>query len=79
MSKTRAFDTVQHDKLITISKSVDIDEKEIERIKNLYWHQTVKVKVDNTVIEQINNIPRIQRRTRSFHLHCSTYTPSVYS
>jgi len=40
----KAFDRVQHNKLIEILRNMDIDDKDIQCIKNLYWHQTATVK-----------------------------------
>jgi len=52
----KAFDRVQHNKLIQILENMDIDEKDIQCIKNLYWHQTAKVKSEDitTADLQIN-------------------------
>lgn len=45
----KAFDKVQHHKLIAQLRKLDLDEKDIRCIKNLYWHQNAKVRVGNEV------------------------------
>ena len=42
----KAFDKVQHHKLIQILKQLDIDQKDIRCIENLYWNQTAQVRID---------------------------------
>lgn len=49
----KAFDTVQHDKLIDILREVGLDECDIRIIANLYWDQTAAIKIDNELSEQI--------------------------
>jgi hypothetical protein len=44
---TKAFDNVQHDKLIKILKDKNIDSRDIRINLNLYWNQTAKIKVDD--------------------------------
>lgn len=56
----KAFDKVQHGKLIEILNSKNIDSRNIEIISRLYWNQTAKVKVDNQFTENIE----IQRGVR---------------
>lgn len=42
----KAFDRVQHQKLITSLKNIGIDGKDLRLIANLYWDQTATVRVD---------------------------------
>ena len=46
---TKAFDRVQHSKLIDILENLDIDGKDLRIIKNLYWEQSAAVKIGNEV------------------------------
>lgn len=39
----KAFNEVQHDKLMDILKGLIIDRKDIRRMKNLCWRQTAQV------------------------------------
>jgi hypothetical protein len=50
---TKAFDNVQHDKLIKILKDKNIDSRDIRIISNLYWNQTAKIKVDDEFSDEI--------------------------
>ncbi|XP_073824763.1 FERM domain containing isoform X3 [Musca autumnalis] len=50
----KAFDTVQHDKLMDILASIGISEKEIRCIKSLYWHQSAHVNIDGEITEEIS-------------------------
>lgn len=41
----KAFDRVQHLKIVQVIKRLDIDQKHIRCIENLYWNQTAAVKL----------------------------------
>lgn len=56
----KAFDRIQHDKLIDILQGVGIDDRDIRIIKNLYWNQTAQIKIGNIKTDHI----RIQRGVR---------------
>lgn len=49
----KAFDKVQHHKLMEILSTIDIDEKTIRCIKNLYWYQTANIKTSDGLTENI--------------------------
>lgn len=49
----KAFDRVQHHKLISILREMDIDQKDIRCIENLYWNQTAQIKVDGEVLNTV--------------------------
>lgn len=49
----KAFDTVQHDKLMEILMSIGIDEKEIQCIKNLYWNQSARIQINGEFSDEI--------------------------
>lgn len=40
----KAFDKVQHDKLINNPEGLSVDAKDIRCIKNLYWRRTVEIR-----------------------------------
>lgn len=49
----KAFDKVQHVKLLSILRKAGIDGRDIRVIENLYWNQTANVKVDNAYSEGV--------------------------
>lgn len=52
----KAFDRIQHSKMIQILKSTGIDEKDL-RIITKYWNQTATVKIEeeNTMRNRFSN------------------------
>lgn len=56
----KAFDRVQHHKLIQLLRKLDIDQKDIRCIENLYWYQNAQIKVDNNT----SNSVQIKRGVR---------------
>lgn len=56
----KAFDRVQHHKLMQLLKRLDLDQKDIRCIENLYWSQTAQIKLGGNMS---NNI-RIRRGVR---------------
>lgn len=49
----KAFDKVQHHRMINILKTKDVDSRDIRIIHNLYWNQTAKIKVENELTEEM--------------------------
>ena len=49
----KAFDRVQHHKLMQLLKRLDIDHKDIQCIEKLYWNQTAQIKLSNTMSNPI--------------------------
>lgn len=49
----KAFDRVQHEKLINILRRTDVDEKDIRCIGKLYWHQSAHIKTTDFTTEDI--------------------------
>jgi len=47
----KAFDRVQHHKLIQILNRLDIDQKDIRCNQSLYWNQMAEVRVGNDLTE----------------------------
>lgn len=56
----KAFDTIQHDKLIEILQTIGLDTKDIRIIKNLYWNQSAVLKINDVLAENLT----IQRGVR---------------
>lgn len=50
----KAFDTINHTKLIQLIQNTGLDDKDIRLIKNLYWHQSARIKVENTFSGKIS-------------------------
>ncbi|KAG1656246.1 Retrovirus-related Pol polyprotein from type-1 retrotransposable element R2 [Nymphon striatum] len=48
---SKAFDKVQHTKLIKLLEQINIDDKDLRIIKNLYWNQNAAVKVGDELSE----------------------------
>lgn len=42
----KAFDRVQHQKVIEILKNIELDGKDLRIIVNLYWNQSAVVKLE---------------------------------
>lgn len=49
----KAFDTVQHDKLMNTLRDIGVEEKEIRCIQNLYWNQTARIEVNGELTDEI--------------------------
>ncbi|XP_077292468.1 uncharacterized protein LOC143915631 [Arctopsyche grandis] len=49
----KAFDRVEHDKLIHALNQTGIDAKDIALLKNLYWNQSAVVKVEDLETEKV--------------------------
>ena len=49
----KAFDTVQHKKLLEQLHNIGLDGKDIRIIKNLYWNQTAVLKFENELTPEI--------------------------
>ena len=50
---SKALDKVRHEKLFAILDRLDIDGKTLQWIRNLYWEQTVAVRVENELSDWI--------------------------
>ena len=50
---SKAFDTVNHEKLIECLKTTDINQSDIALIANLYWEQDTKIRIGNDMSESL--------------------------
>ena len=57
---TKAFDKVQHEELLKLLQSLDLDGKDTRLIRNLYWDQTACMRVEN----ELSEFTQIQRGVR---------------
>jgi len=51
---TKAFDRVQHEKLLQDLIDLDLDGKDLRFIWNLYWEQTASIRVENKLSEYVD-------------------------
>lgn len=51
---SRAFDLVNHDKLIGVLASSGIEAADLRVISNLYWNQTAKVRIKNNTTDSVS-------------------------
>lgn len=56
----KAFNRVQHHKLISILKIIEIDDEDLSVINNLYWKETTQIRVQGEISEN----KQIQRGVR---------------
>uniref|UniRef100_A0A8D8L8K4 Craniofacial development protein 2 n=1 Tax=Cacopsylla melanoneura TaxID=428564 RepID=A0A8D8L8K4_9HEMI len=56
----KAFDRIKHDKLIEILEDIGIDDKDVRIIRNLYWQQSARVRIEGNCTDPVN----IKRGTR---------------
>lgn len=49
----KAFDRVQHNKLLDILNNMGLDTKDVRIIQNLYWKQTATVRVEDDTTEEV--------------------------
>lgn len=56
----KAFDQVQHHKLMQFLKKLEKDQKDIRCIENLYWYYTAQIKLGNNM----SNTIQVRRRVR---------------
>ena len=49
----KAFDTVNHEKLIGILRSIGLDDKDLRIIINLYWNQTANIKIEGELSDSV--------------------------
>ena len=49
----KAFDRVQHSKMIEVLQRIGLDDKDIRFIANLYWNQRATIRIDGQLSEEI--------------------------
>lgn len=74
----KAFDTIQHGKLIEILKKLNLDERDIRIIMNLYWHQKAKVTVDGEVSDQIEIMRGVRQGCVLSPLLFNLYSEAIF-
>lgn len=60
MNCNKAFENVKHSKLIQILQEIGLDSKDVRLTENLYWNQSVCVRVD----EKTSNVYEIHKVVR---------------
>ncbi len=56
----KAFDRVQHQKMLEILQRIGLDSRDVRLIANLYWNQSASVRVENELSDEV----QIQRGVR---------------
>jgi len=69
----KAFDKVQHVTLFQVLQELDVNGKDLELIKNLYWQQQASVRIGQDMSDWVN-IARGVRQGFVYHQHSSHYT-----
>ena len=58
---SKAFDTVQHEQLIELLQSLDIDPQDVELLANLFWNQQATVRHNGEFSESISIKQRVRQ------------------
>ena len=53
-SSTKAFDKVQHVTLFEVFQELDVNGKDLELIKNLYWQQQASARIGQDMSDWVN-------------------------
>ena len=51
---SKAFDTVNHESLVELLQSLDVDKSETRLLTNLYWKQTAAVRCGDDISEWLD-------------------------
>ena len=54
MDNSKAFDKVKHQEMVKMLQELDIDGKDMQKNRNLYWEQKAAVRVDHEVGKYCN-------------------------
>lgn len=57
---TKAFDTIKHERMIELLQKLNVDGKDLQVIKNLYWKQTAAIRHEN----ELGGTVKIRRGVR---------------
>ena len=74
----KAFDTVQHDKLITILQEIGLDGRDIRLIANLSWNQTADIRINNQTSEEIPIMRGVRQGCVLFPLLFNLYAEKIF-
>jgi Reverse transcriptase (RNA-dependent DNA polymerase) len=75
----KAFDRVQHQKMINILKDADIDDKELRIISNLYWNQTACMRLDGERTEQVKILRGVRQGCILSPLIFNMYSEKIFN
>ena len=67
-----AFDKVQHEDLLKLLNSLDLDGKDVRLIRNLYWEQTACMRIDKEKIMTLK-LKEACDKVVYFYLICLVY------
>ncbi|XP_055384420.1 uncharacterized protein LOC129614059 [Condylostylus longicornis] len=74
----KAFDRVQHDKLIEILQNMDIDQKEINCIQRLYWKQTAEIKIEAETTREIEILRGVRQGCILSPILFNVYSENIF-
>lgn len=74
----KAFDRVQHDGLMSLLEKIDIDDKDLRIIKNIYYNQTAKIRVDNHLKEAISIERGVRQGCILFPILFNVYSERIF-
>lgn len=72
----KGFDTAQYGKFLKILRKQNVDERDLRKIANLYWHQKSQITVDGDVsndISQARSIARLRAITSLVNVYSETH------
>lgn len=75
----KAFDTVQHDKLIRILSQLGLDGRDLRIIGNLYWNQSASVRVDGQLTEEVSILRGVRQGCVLSPLLFNIYSEKIFS
>ncbi|KAJ2952534.1 hypothetical protein O0L34_g6852 [Tuta absoluta] len=75
----KAFDRVQHQKLIEILHNTGIDSKDIRIIRNLYWQQTANVRVEQALSNDVKILRGVRQGCILSPILFNIYAETIFS
>ena len=75
----KAFDRVQHSKLIEILKNTGIDSKDLRIITNLYWNQTANVKIEGAFTDTVKIMRGVRQGCVLSPLLFNMYAEAIFT
>lgn len=75
----KAFDRVQHEKLLEILTKIGLDDKDVRIIMNLYWNQTADVRVEGESTEQIKILRGVRQGCILSPLLFNIYSEAIFT
>lgn len=74
----KAFDTVRHEKLLSILNDLNLDNRDIRLIRNLYWNQKAKIKLEDQSSEEFDIIKGVRQGCILSPLLFNIYSETIF-